>query len=342
MIPEGTAGADFWDELLLGAGRPGLEGSVLFACSDEAIEFMATRRQELARFYRLDDHIATQQIALLDKQETIRLAASVGVPTPRQWAIDSLEDLDRIGAMLDFPALVRPVHSHLFLRVYHKKLLVVRDLDELRNRLEEVLGHGLEVMVCELIPGPDTLLSSYYTYIDPQDEHLFHFTKRVIRRSPPQFGAGVYHITEWLPETAEMGQRFFRGIGFRGLGNIEFKRDPRDGRLKIIEVNARFTAAQELLVRSGMDIAWIIYNHIIGRRLPPVDRFTEHLRLWYPSGDFDALRDLRAQGELTIPQWLRSIAHRHVLPFFSVTDPMPALAKGRDTFRRRILRHVIG
>src|SRR5690606_26251086 len=110
----------------------------------------------------------------------------------------------------------------------------------------------------------------------------------------------------------------------------------------IIEVNARFTAAQELLVRSGMDIAWFIYNHIIGRRLPPVDRFTEHLRLWYPLGDFDALRDLRAQGELTIPQWLRSIAHRHVLPFFSVTDPMPALAKGRDTFRRRILRHVIG
>ena len=38
-------------------------------------------------------------------------------------------------------------------------------------------------------------------------------------------GGGCYHETKWLPETAELGRRFFTGIGFRGMGNIEFKRD---------------------------------------------------------------------------------------------------------------------
>ena len=29
------------------------------------------------------------------------------------------------------------------------------------------------------------------------------------------FGQASYHATQWLPETAEMGRRFFNAIGFR-------------------------------------------------------------------------------------------------------------------------------
>jgi hypothetical protein len=202
----------------------------------------------------------------------------------------------------------------------------------------EVLAHGLEIIVCELIPGPDDLLSSYYTYIAPNGQHLFHFTKRIIRRSPPNFGLGSYHATEWLPDTAEMGKRFFCGIGFRGLGNIEFKRDPRDGQLKLIEVNARFTAAQELLVRAQMDIAWIVYLHVTGGVVPTVNGFKEHLRLWYFLDDFDAYRDLRALGQLSFLSWVRSISSPQVLPYFSFHDPKPALAKGWNTLQTRVLK----
>jgi predicted ATP-grasp superfamily ATP-dependent carboligase len=206
------------------------------------------------------------------------------------------------------------------------------------SRIGEVLDLGIEVMVCELVPGPDNLLSSYYTYVDNDGNRLFEFTKRVIRRSPVNFGPGCYHITDWAPETAEVGRRFFRGIDFKGLGNVEFKFDQRDGQLKLIECNARFTAAQELLLRSGMDIAWVIYNHITGGQVPTIDRFESGLRLWYASHDFDAFRELHKQGELSILGWIRSIGHPQVVPFFALDDPMPALVKGWRTFRRRILR----
>lgn len=339
VVPTGTSASSYWSDLLLGPDRTH-DGAVLFACSDEAIQFMASRRSQLASRYQLDDHVAEQQIALLDKRRTLELARQAGVPAPKQWAVEKVTDVDRFSGELDFPVLVRPVHSHLFQQVYNKKLLMVKTIDELRARLSDAIDHNLQVTVCELIPGPDSLLSSYYTYITTEEEHLFHFTKRVIRRSPPNFGAGVYHITEWLPETAELGRRFFHGMGFRGLGNIEFKRDPRDGLLKIIEVNARFTAAQELLVRSGMDIAWIIYCHVAGMPRPHVSDFEEELRLWYLVGDVDAYRDLRARGEISFTQWIKSISHRQVLPFFDIRDPAPALALGRDTFQRRVLNHL--
>ena len=151
-------------------------------------------------------------------------------------------------------------------------------------------------------------MSSYYTYLTPEGEHLFHFTKRIIRRSPPRVGAGCYHVTEWLPRTAEMGKRFFRNLGFTGLGNIEFKTDPRDGTLKVIECNARFTEGQEILTRSGLDISALVYRHLIGEPRQQAPRYRDSVHLWYPELDFDSFRQLRREGALTFRGWLRSIA----------------------------------
>jgi len=336
--PASEPRAEFWEDLLLGGRHPELVGSVVFPCDDTAIEFMANRRAELDGKYLIGDHIPSQQQALLDKQETLRLARQVGIPAPQEWEIRRVEDVDALEGQLGFPVLIKPIHTHRFRRVYKRKLLASESFADLRSRVAEALSLDLQIMVCEWIPGPDTLLSSYYTYMDRDGEHLFHFTKRVIRRSPPNFGGASYHITEWLQGTAEVGQRFFRGIGFRGLGNIELKTDPRDGQLKVIEVNARFTAAQELLVRSGMDIAWVIYNHIIGAKVPRIETYREHMRMWYPLRDLEAFRALRARGETSLPLWLRSIAHRQVLPLFALTDPVPSLVELRRALGKRALR----
>src|SRR5205823_8370112 len=133
----------------------------------------------------------------------------------------------------------------------HKLFIVENSFDELKEKVRLVHSLGLEIIVMEMIPGPDDLLSSYYTYISGDGRELFHFTKRILRRYPLNRGNACHHITEWLPETAKMGHEFFSAIGLRGLGNVEFKRDPRDGRLKLIEINARFTAAHQLLVSAG-------------------------------------------------------------------------------------------
>jgi len=204
-----------------------------------------------------------------------------------------------------------------------------------------MLARSLPFLVSELVPGPDRLLSSYYTYIDEQGEALFHLTKSVLRRHPMNMGSACYHLSEWLPETAALGERFFRGVGLRGLGNVEFKRDLRDGELKLIESNARFTAAQELLVRCGMDTAVIVYDHLVGRPAPRVREYRQNLRLWYPRQDFAAFRELRGRGELGFFGWLRSIAHRQVLPYFALTDPWPSLTNAAHHLRhglRKALR----
>jgi predicted ATP-grasp superfamily ATP-dependent carboligase len=117
----------------------------------------------------------------------------------------------------------------------------------------------------------------------------------------------------------------------RGLANVEFKRDPRDGVLKLIECNARFTAANALVERAGLDLASLVYNRLLGLPLPATDRFRDGVRLWAPGRDFLSFLELRRRGELGLGAWLHSVLHPALLPVFSWSDPRPSLT---DALRR--------
>lgn len=331
---------DFLRQLLLEAELERLRGSLLFVCNDDAIDFVATYHGQLQEHYVLDHHLPDLQLEMLDKKKTLELAKKAGCVVPRHMEVNSSDDLDDLHDVFEFPVIAKPVHSHLFKQFYDRKLFVANSLGELRSNITGALQHGLRMMVSEFIPGPDTLLSSYYTHIDEHGDHLFYFTKRMIRRCPPNIGKGCYHVTGWFPETAEMGERFFRGIGFRGLGNIEFKRDPRDGVLKVIECNARFTEAQELLTRSGMDIAFMIYQHLTRGVVPKSKGYRNDVRLWYPELDMNAFRALRQRGQLTFAQWVKSVAKKQCLPYFSLADPWPGITRGWNSVRTRAGRQI--
>ena len=326
-IPHGQDFGAFWEDLLLSEANNRLDGHIVLACSDEALEFLARRRDRLAPRYILDDADPALQEALLDKRRTLELAQAAGVGTPKFWTIKSHADLEPLKDSVLFPVMVKPIHSHKFTRVFGCKLFIVeRSFDELSRKVRAAQEHNIDVMIVEMIPGPDELLSSYYTYVDKAGNNLFHFTKRVLRRFPMNRGGACYHITEWLPETAELGQKFFKAVRFRGLGNIEFKRDLRDGQLKIIEVNSRFTAAQELVVRSGAPINLIIYCYLTGQAGPQFKEYRQFLRYWYPLRDALAFLEMRRRGELSLAGWLRSVLpYRHVFPLWDWGDPMPSL-----------------
>jgi predicted ATP-grasp superfamily ATP-dependent carboligase len=188
-----------------------------------------------------------------------------------------------------------------------------------------VSDRGIEALLMEKIPGGDDRLCSYYTYIDERGEPLFDFSKRIIRRFPKNMGAGCYHVTDHNPQVREVALRLFQHVGLRGLANAEFKLDPRDGQLKLIECNARFTAANCLVASAGIDLATLVYNRVVGRPLPPLDRYRDGVRLWYPIEDFHAFRQLRRQGELTTLAWLKSILRPQTFPYFCWSDPWPTI-----------------
>jgi D-aspartate ligase len=318
-----------WLQYLLGPGSDHLRGAVLLACNDDGIELLLEHREALAEKFVLDACDVHAQRTMLDKLDTYRRAAEIGVPTPRFWPAESEAQVRSHRDEYVYPLMIKPLYSHQFKRVHDGKYLVARDFDEVLTSYRLVQAHGVEVMLLEVIPGPDDLLCSYYTYLDETGEPQFHFTKRVIRRYPEHEGFGCYHITDWNPEVRDLGLRFFLHVGLRGIANVEFKRDLRDGKLKLIECNARFTAANGLLTASGYDLGLYVYNRLAGRPTPPLGdiEYRRGLRLWFPLDDFLAFLDLRRQERLTLLEWLKSILHAQVLPYFSWEDPAPSLVR---------------
>ncbi|MFH1268978.1 MAG: carboxylate--amine ligase [Planctomycetota bacterium] len=335
-IPPSVAGEgrEQWLRFLLGPRAEYLRGSVLLACSDDGIQWIARHREALASRYLLDESNPESQLAMLNKLETYRVAVAAGVPTPKFWTAGDAEEIRSLSASLRFPLIIKPLYSQAFERQFGVKLFIVGCLKELLERYESLKESTAEVMLVEMIPGPDDRLCSYYTYLDENSDPLFDFTKRIIRRYPRVMGAGCSHVTDWNPEVRDLALRLFRQAGLRGLANAEFKRDERDGQLKLIECNARFTAANCLLARSGLDLANFVYDRIVGNEHPPFGLYQEGRRLWYPAEDLCSFFDLRRRGELTSLEWLRSIFHRQTLPVFDWRDPVPTIAREWARLRR--------
>lgn len=323
----GDATPQSWASFLLSSQSDSFRGAVLLAGCDDAIEVLAEHRDLLEQKYLLDDANPKAQLCMLDKLATFRAAQSANVPTPRFWTPHSMDDVHAIRDELVFPLILKPLMSHHFQQHFRKKYFLAHDFAELESRYRQVDEVGLAVKLVEKVPSPDHRLCSYYTYLDEVGEPLFDFTKRVVRRHPPNMGMGAYHIVDDVPDIRELALRLFRKVGVRGMANAEFILDERDGQLKLIECNLRFTATNELIAKSGLDLAAFAYARASRRPLPATDRVFNGLRLWYPIEDFRSFLELRRRGELTFGQWLRSVMHRQTFPLFQWNDPRPSIMR---------------
>ena len=316
-----------WARWLLGSESDHLKGAIVLACGDAGIRVIARHRDALLKRFILDESNPLAQIAMLDKVTTYQNAVAAGVPTPKFWLVESREQVLKLKDELVFPLIVKPRLSHVFEEKFGKKYLNAPSFEQVLAGIDAASAAGVDVLLMEWIPGPDTRLCSYFTYLDEKGNALFHFTKRIIRRYPAGMGPACYHVTDWIPELVEPSLTLFRHVGLRGVANIEYKQDERDGKYKIIECNARFVASNALVAAAGMDLAGFVYNRLTGQHQPAMEQFRTGLHLWDPGRDWTAFRELRAAGQITFPQWAGSVMHRQTFPWFSWSDPMPAVAR---------------
>lgn len=342
-LPEGPA--PWYDralDLLLGPGAERLRGAVLLACNDSAVELLARNRDALAGRYLLDAADPAVQLTMLDKLDTYRVAVEAGVPTPRFWTVSSEDELAAVRDELVYPLIVKPIDSAAFQAAFlGAKHLSADSWEEVVPAVRRFAEAGLDFVLVERIPGPDSLLCSYYTHIGDDGVPAVDFTKRIVRRQPPGEGQATLHVTQWLPEVREPALRLLLHSGHRGLAAVEFKRDERDGVLKLIEANVRFTGCNAVVAASGVDLPWYVYSRLTGGQVRLPARFREGRRLWNPRRDAQSMLAMRARGEITVAGWLRSLRPAQMF-FLAADDPLPALGGVVESARRLARRSLRG
>jgi D-aspartate ligase len=313
------------DDWLAWLAEKGPAGAALLPCDDDSLELIARNRARLVelgyRPFEADDGAA---LATLDKNEIHELAEKAGVAAPVSVHLREPADLEEAVSRMEFPCALKPLHSHLFARHYSVKAIVVQDAEDLRRTWAPMQELGLEVLATEIINPASEECVGYMTYLDERGEPLFHFTKAKIRQYPIRFGLGSYHVSRWTPDVADAGLRFFQSIGARGLAYVEFKR-ATDGTPKIVDVNHRFLDSTEVVRRSGIDIAQLVYDRLTGRPIDVPESFRDDVRLWFAVEDTRAFFDARREGRMRLREWAGSLAGRQHFPIFAWDDPLPSL-----------------
>src|SRR5205814_6398478 len=119
-------------------------------------------------------------------------------------------------------------------------------------------------MVQELVPGGDDRLYTVGSYLARDGRALGVFCGRKLRQTPPGIGTCRVGEAVWVQEVVDDSLRLLAGFGYYGLSQVEFKRDARDGRYKLMEINARLWQWHGLATACGVDLPRIAYDDLTG------------------------------------------------------------------------------
>jgi predicted ATP-grasp superfamily ATP-dependent carboligase len=248
-------------DFLLGYGKEhGLEGWVLFPTGDKSAEFISRNSEALGELFRLTTSPWPQWSIAQDKTLAYARAAALGIAVPSTWYTDSVEEASELE--LEYPVILKPASGVIDNPISDVKVWRVHDRDELLRRYAEAsafLPAG-QLMIQEVIPGGgECQLSFGSTCRD--GEVIAYLTAQRTRQMPPDFGrASTYVETVDLPEVIEPSMRFIADLKLTGPVEVEFKRDPRNGLVKLLDVNARSWGWHSIGAAAGVDFPYIAYR----------------------------------------------------------------------------------
>ena len=181
-----------------------------------------------------------------------------------------------------------------------------------------------EIMVQDLIPGDGHEQYAYCAFFR-DGRPVASMTVRRRRQHPSDFGrASTYVETITLPELTEPSCRFLTAIGYYGLVELEYKRDPCDGVCKLLDVNARTWGYHSLGRPAGVDFPYLLFRDQIGAPVPAAHARPGVRWIRLSTDVPNALRDIRA-GSLRAGDYLRSLRGINTEAVFALRDPLPGL-----------------
>jgi D-aspartate ligase len=248
-----------------------LPGWALIPTTDEDAAAVARRHEVLGRVFTLTTPPWETLQWAYDKRCTHLLADETGVPRPwtaQPRTVDELAALDP-----PFPCVLKPAIKTAHNRLTAAKAWRVDTKAELVARWREAveLVPVDVLLVQELVPGDGTSQYSYAALWE-NGRPLAAVAARRTRQYPADFGrASTFVETVDAPEAAELAQRLVGRIGLTGLAEVEFKRDARDGTMKVLDVNPRVWGWHTLGARAGVDFPWLLWRQACGDTIEPVE-----------------------------------------------------------------------
>ncbi|HRC07989.1 MAG TPA: hypothetical protein PLV41_07230, partial [Miltoncostaeales bacterium] len=188
--------------------------------------------------------------------------------------------------------------------------------------------------VQEVIPGGDDCYWTLGSYRSADMTVRASFTGRKLLQWPPGFGTARAAEAHWDPDFAARCHALLDELKFHGISQVEVKRDPRDGKDYLIEVNPRSWMWNSLATHVGVNLTLACYLDAI-----------DDPRTWTPGHRSNvrwvngfkhvtaSILEIRRRN-LSAKTFLSTVRPPLIDGVFDIHDPKPAFAQYGKLVRR--------
>jgi len=305
---------------------------VLIPTSDQDIDFIITHAERLSSWFVFQDSYQDGVAeSLLTKERFYKLCEAHGIAYPKLWK--SLPG--EIGLLRDeirYPCMIKPSRIHeIKAQLAGKKGWIVKDAAEFDRVVARIPAEAGVLLLQEIIPGPESEITLYTAYFDREGKAHQPFTAQKVRQYPPGFGSASLVRSHPEVESQQIAEGLLSAIGYRGIAAAEFKRDPRDGILKIIEINARPSLWFSVSTAAGKFVTLCSYHDLAGTgvTLDETDQVNDVFWRFVGKDIYSSLY-YRLHPDFILPPpdiTCLSAARKRVCAVYMRDDPAPVLAE---------------
>lgn len=300
--------------------------SVLIAVDDVSSLFIADHAAALGDWFIFPRQPAGLERALSSKREMYRLCQVHGVPAPLSHFPESESELLTGAQGHTYPTVLKAINAG-DAPAGSPRVSILGDESELIAAYRQMQPPGgRNVMLQEYVPGAPDTVWMFNGYFDSDSECRVGFTGRKLRQSPPYTGATTLGVCVENATVRETTLRFMKAIGYRGILDIGYRFDERDGQYKLLDVNPRIGGTFRLFLGSGgIDVLRAMYLDLTGREIPATSPIAGRRWLVEPLDLASSITYLRRR-DITPRSWAQSFRGVQELAWFAPDDPLPGLA----------------
>jgi len=339
---------DRYIEELCNFGKKLSSVPVLFSDDDRALLLISRNRERLQKYFRfmLPDHSMVEK--LLDKRKFCHLCTKKELPAPLSFDISSNQELENVIENIPFPCIVKPAHKEDwwkpdFTEVVgsYKKAYKCDSPEEIRSFYKKLLKINNKVVIQEFVPGGDEQLYSINLFVDENGKIKGQFIAQKRRIYPITAGTGCYVVTVEDSNMLDMAKGVIQKLNLKGLLNIQFKRDTRTGKPRLMEIHVRNSFWSFLGTAAGVNLAKLYYEHLTNykKNKSPNEKTIipkSGVKFFDLEKDIKAFWQYRKAGEITFRDWIKSYCGDFVVGGHLFSDPIPTIMGPFFIFSRKL------
>ncbi|MGA7837429.1 MAG: hypothetical protein WB996_05640, partial [Ignavibacteriaceae bacterium] len=227
-------------------------GSIILPTDDEYLTSVSKFKEKLSQHFIVACNNFDVITKLINKSFIYDIANKSGIPTPRNRVTNDNKVAIKFVNQIGFPCLIKPSQSHIYFKLFGKKMAKVSDNDSLEKELVNAALQNLVVMIQEFIPGNDKDNYSYWGYRD-NGSFYSEATAQKVRNDPPGTGSPRVQVTKYISELIPLARKILDALDYQGYANVEFKKDHRTNEYKFMEINPRINRCMLQAIAGGID-----------------------------------------------------------------------------------------